>query len=172
MAGAPPLLKNRFIGVLLDAVKVAVAAWAAIYVEPGVSKLLPTIGEPLQYLIAAFIAAAVLEALLQIVLGWPRIEVEWTDKTEDVPISGIVARIRPANQESQPFALTVSTPSGGWLGYQVLRLWMRLGVRLQIRVESALVVPTCEYPSKRGGVPTVMPDDDPALRRTRPDLLI
>lgn len=159
MAGAPPLL-NRFIGVLLEAVKVAVAAWAAIYVEPTVSAILPTIGAPLQYFIAALLAAAVLEVALQLLFGWPRIAVTWSVKGEEGPISEVIARIRPASSESQVFTLKVSVPKGGWLGRLALRSAIRPGVLLRIRIEQASVVPTTESSYKESGVPTTIPDDE------------
>lgn len=152
-------MNSRFLGVLADAAKVAVAAWAAISGEPWVEKILPEAGEPLRYLIAAIIAAVVLELLLQLVFGWPRIVIEWADKGESVPISEVVARVRSVNSESQPFTLKVSVPRGGLIGSLLLRWWTRRA-RLQIRIDGALVVPTCEYPSKRASVPTVAADDE------------
>lgn len=152
-------MKNRFIGVLLDAVKVAVAAWAAIYVEPTVSEILPTIGAPAQYFIAALLTAAVLEVVLQLIFGWPTIAVTWNVKGEEGPISEVIARIRPASSESQPFTLKVSVPNGGWLARLALRSAISPGVLLQIGIERASVVPTTENSYKANGVPTTVPDD-------------
>ncbi|NQX28301.1 hypothetical protein HQQ81_13215 [Microbacteriaceae bacterium VKM Ac-2854] len=145
---------------LLDAVKVAVAAWAAIYVEPKVSEILPTIGAPLQYLIAALLTAAVLEVTLQLLIGWPRIAVTWSVKGEDGPISEVIARIRPASNESQPFIVKVSVPNGGWLARLALRSAIRPGALLRIRIEQASVVPTTENSYKKNGVPTTIPNDE------------
>jgi hypothetical protein len=159
VAGAAPHLTNRISGVLGSAIKVAIAAWGTIAIEPWAEQTFPTLGKPLQFLIAAIIAAVTLEILLQVFFGWPRIRVAWSIKGEDAPISEVVARVRRSNKESQVFALKISTPLGGWIGYQLLRLYMLSGAQLQIRIERASIVPTCELSSKVGGVPTVVPDD-------------
>lgn len=159
MAGAPPHLTNKISGVLGDAIKVAIAAWGAIAIEPWAEQTFPSLGKPIQFLIAAIIAAVILEILLQICFGWPRINVAWSVKGEDAPISEVVARIRRSNKESQVFDLKISTPRGGWIGYQLLRLYTMSGAQLQIRIERASIVPTCELSSKVGGVPTIVPDD-------------
>ena len=139
--------------------KVAMAAWTTLSLEPWAEKTLPMAGKPLQFLVAAIISAATLEILLQVVLGWPKIKLTWSVKGEDAPISEVVARIRPGNSESQVYSLKLSAPSAGWLGYQILKLYTLSGVRLQIRIDQASIVPTCEVSSKIGGVPAVVPDD-------------
>jgi hypothetical protein len=159
MAGASPILTNRILDVIRDAVKVAFAAWGALSIEPWAGATFPTLGKPLQFLLAAVIAAAVLEFLLQIFLGWPRIRITWSIKGEDAPISELVARVRSANSVTQVFKLKISTPSSGWIGYQVLRLYMRLGGVLQIRIERASIIPTRESSSKSESLPTVTSDD-------------
>lgn len=159
MAGASPLLTNRIFGVLANAVKIAVAAWGAVWIEPKVQEILPNAGEPIHYLLAAVLAASTLELLLQVILGWPRIRIAWAVKGEDAPISEVVARVRKSTANSQVFSIKVSTPPGGWLGYQLFRGYMRLGVKLQIRIERAPIIPTCEGTSKFNGLPTVAADD-------------
>ncbi|WP_285241506.1 hypothetical protein [Pseudarthrobacter sp. MEB009] len=139
--------------------KVAMAAWTTLSLEPWAEQTFPMFGEPVQFLFAAIISAITLELLLQIFLGWPRIKVVWSVKGEDAPISEVVARIRPGNAESQVYSLKVSAPSAGWLGYQILRLNALCGAQLQIRIDQASVVPTCEASSKTAGVPSVVPDD-------------
>lgn len=160
MAGAASLLKNRFIGVLLDAVKVAIAAWAALYVEPTVSEILPNAGAPLQYLLAALFTAVVLEFALQLFFGWPRISVTWGVKGEEAPISEVLARIRPGSAESQVFTLKIAVPAGGWLGQLILRSAILPGTQLVVGIEQASIVPTTENSFKAGGIPTVVADDE------------
>lgn len=153
-------MNKRFTWVFINTLKVGVAAWTAIWVEPWIAETLPNAGTPIHYLVAALLAALVLESAFQFFFGWPRIKIEWADKGESVPISEVVARIRPSNSESQAFTLKVSTPPEGIIGYQVLKCCMkRSNVRLQVRIEHALIVPTCEYPSKRRSTPTVTSDD-------------
>lgn len=159
MAGASPHLTNRISGVLGNALKVAIAAWGTIAIEPWAEETFPSLGKPIQFLIAAIIAAVVMEILLQIFLGWPRISVVWSAKGEEAPLSEVVARIRQSNKVSQVFDLKIFTPQGGWIGYQFLRFYTLFGAQLQIRIERAPIVPTCELSSKVGGVPTVVPDD-------------
>jgi hypothetical protein len=159
VAGAAPHLTNRMSGVLGSAFKVAIAAWGTIAIEPWPEQTFPMLGKPLQFLIAAIIAAVTLELLLQVFLGWPRIRVVWSVKGEDAPISEVVARVRRSNKESQVFDLKISTPLGGWIGHQLLRFFTLSGAQLHIRIERASIVPTCELSSKVGGVPTIVPDD-------------
>lgn len=153
-------MRSRIAGVLGDAMKVTIAAWSAIWIEPWVEQAFPAFGTPLHYFIAAAIAAVILECILQIVLGWPRIKITWSVKNEDVEIAEIVARMGKRNPSSQVFNLKISTPNGGWLGYQLLRAYMHLGLELHIRVDRALLVPTREDGvSKTDGLPTVLPHD-------------
>lgn len=163
MAGASPLLTNRLVGVLGDALKVAIAAMATLWIEPWTASTFSAAPTAVRYLIAAVIAAVVLEFLLQIVLGWPTIKIEWTDKLASAPISEVRATVRPSSSESQVFHLDISTASAGWVGNQALRLLFRTGATLNIQIERALVVPTCESSSKDGtgssGVPTVTAND-------------
>lgn len=159
MAGASPHLTNKIPGILADALKVAIAASGAIAIDPWVEQTFPALGKPLQTLVAAIIAAAILEGLLQLLFGWPRINIAWSVEGEDAPILEVVARIRRNSKESQVFNLKISTPAGGWLGYQLLRWYTTSGAQLHIRIERASIVPTCEHSSKADGVPTVVPDD-------------
>lgn len=153
-------MKNRLISVLGDALKVAVAAWSAIWIEPWVQAVFPAIGQPLHYFLAAAISAVTLEFILQIVLGWPRVKIMWAVKNEDVEIAEIVARMSERNPNSQVFNLKISTPNNGWLGYQILRGYMRLGLELHIRIDQALLVPTREDGgSKLDGLPAIWPHD-------------
>lgn len=152
-------MTNRIFGVLASALKIAVAAWGAVWIEPKVQEILPNAGEALHYLIAALIVASTLELFLQVFLGWPRIRIAWAVKGEDAPITEIVARVRRTNANSQVFSIKVSTPPGGWIGYQLFRGYMCLGVRLQVRIERAPIIPTCEGSSKFNGLPTVAADD-------------
>ncbi|MFP3579999.1 hypothetical protein SB659_10500 [Arthrobacter sp. SIMBA_036] len=152
-------MTSKIYGVLGNAFKVAIAAWGTISIDPWAEQTFPLLGKPIQFLIAAIIAAIILEFLLQVIVGWPRIRVEWRDKAEDAPITEIVARIRQSNSESQVFSLKISAPGGGWLGHQLLKLYTRSGAQLKICIEQASIVPTCELSSKVGGAPSVMPDD-------------
>lgn len=147
-------------GVLWDAAKVALAVWGVLAVEPFLEKDLPNLDEGWRYLISAIFAAIILEFLFQTVLGWPRIHVHWTVAAEDAPISEIVARVTKRKTDSQVFSLSISTPSGGWVGYQFLKFLMLLGVTLQIRIEQASLVPSVEKSRKVGERPTVTPDDE------------
>ncbi|WP_100345974.1 hypothetical protein [Compostimonas suwonensis] len=144
---------------LWDALKVAVAAWAVILLDPWLEETFPTVGDPIRFLVSAIVAALILELLVQFVFGWPTIKIAWRVKDEEAPISELAARIRPGNRESQVFSLKVSVPSGGLIGHHVLRRCFRSGAQLSIRVERASVVPTCEASFKTAGVPTVAPDD-------------
>lgn len=150
-------MTNKVLGVLGDALKIAVAAWATLWIEPRTEEAFPALPEPVHYLIAAVVAAVLLELLLQILFGWPHIKVEWSDKLESAPISEVRAKIRRSTSESQPFHLEVSVPSRGWIGHQLLRLYSRAEVTLHIQIEQARIVPTCENSSRVGSSPNRQP---------------
>ncbi|TQJ40602.1 hypothetical protein FBY33_2669 [Arthrobacter sp. SLBN-112] len=154
-------MKNPFFGVLSEAAKVAVAVWVVLWAEPFLESSMPSIDAGWRYLLSAIFTAVVLEVLLQIVFGWPRVDVQWGVKGEDAPIANaLVARVTKRKPDSQVFSLRISAPSGGWLGYQILKLWMLIGVKLQIRIERASVVPSVENSPKVNGLPTVKSDDE------------
>jgi len=149
---------NPFVRVVFEAAKVAAVVWIVVVVDPLLEETFPRVDAGWRYLVSAVLFAALLEGGLQLLFGWPRIVVEWSCKTSDVSSSRITARIPQRKIDSQAFELRVSTPTGGWLGYQVLRLLMLLGVTLQIRVDRAAVLPSVENYHTIAGVPTVTPD--------------
>lgn len=156
-------MTNRFGGVLFDALRVAAAAWIALWIDPWTQETFPMLPVPVRFLMAAIIAAVTLEFLLQVLIGWPRINIEWTDRAENAPLSEIRAKIRESTSESQPFHFEVAAASGGWLGHQILKLYFRAETTLHIQIERALIVPTCEHSSRAGTGPgrvlTVTADD-------------
>lgn len=153
-------MNNRIASVIWEALKVALTIWGVLAVDPWVEVTLPKVEAGWRYLISAVVAATLLELILQLALGWPRIKIQWEDKGESAPISGIVARVSKRKKVSQVFILKVSTPPGGWLGYQIMKLWMRLDVSLQIRIERVAVTPTVERSSLTHNIPSVTPDDE------------
>ena len=153
MAGATTLLTSRILGVVGDAAKVAVAAWAALWIEPWADETIPSLPKPLSFLLAAVIAAIVLELIFQILFGWPEIRVQWSDKSETAPLSEVRAKIRGSTSDSQALKFEVQVASGGWLAHQLMKLYTRAQLTLQIRIEHALIVPTCEHSSRTGTVP-------------------
>lgn len=153
MAGAAPLLTSRIFGVVAEASKVAVAAWATLWIEPWVEETIPSLPEPLSFFLAAVTAAIVLELIFQILFGWPEIRVQWTDDSESAPLSEVRAKIRGSTSDSQALKFEVQVASGGWLAHQLMRLYTRARLTLQIRVEHALIVPTCEHSSRTGIAP-------------------
>lgn len=153
-------MKHRVTSIAREALKVAVTAWAVLSLDPWVAATFPNIGPGVRYFVSALVAATVLEALLQLVFGWPRIEVRWYDKRDEVAVDSIVARVTKRNPSTQVFAMRVSAPPSGWLGYQVMRALMRTRPTLQVRIERAGVKPTVESASLMNGKPTVVADDE------------
>lgn len=152
-------MKHRALPVLWEAAKVAVVVWVVLAIEPAVADIFPKLDVGWRYLISATATALVLEIVLQVFLGWPRIVVQWSVKAEPTPISSIVARVNKRNRNSQVFVVRVSTPPSGWLGYLILKGWMRLGVTLQIRIDRAAAAPTVDGASRENGIPSIRPDD-------------
>lgn len=153
-------MTDQFRGVLGDAIKIAAAAWATFWAEPWTDRL-TWLPEPLRFLLAAVVAALVLEVLLQIVGGWPKIRIEWRDPNDSVPLQEIRANFRKSTSSSQVFKVVISAPPGGWLGHQLLRLLMRADLTLLIQVQKASITPNRESSSddERGSGKAITPDD-------------
>lgn len=153
-------MNNRIFGVLGDALKVAGAAWGVLWLEPWTDQAFSNLDKGWRFLISAFIAAIFVELVWQLVLGWPRMEVHWAARGEDVALTEIRAKASKRKPDTQAFHLRISAPSKGWLGHQILRLWMCFGVTLQIRIEQASVVPSVEDSHKVDTRPTTVPDNE------------
>ncbi|VXB74286.1 hypothetical protein [Pseudoclavibacter sp. 8L] len=123
------------------------------------SETLKAIPEPWPFLVAALMAALVLEILVQVFLGWPRLKIEWVDKADDAVLASIVVRITKRRPDSQVFALKITSIGGGWLGYLLLRGLMTMRVQLQVRVDRVDLVPTCESTSFCADLPTIRAED-------------
>jgi hypothetical protein len=134
--------------------------WVVLWADPWVASALPDLGPGWRYLISAALTATVLEFVLQVLLGWPRITVRWEEKGRPIPITTIGARMTRRKPDSQVFVLHVRTSDGGWLGYQLLRALMRFRPALRIRIDQATVVPTAEYGSQVLGQMTVSADNE------------
>lgn len=144
-----------------DAVKIAVAAWGAFYIEPTIGQILPTVPTPLRYLISVLIPALVIAAFCQLCVGKAEIEIIWEDKKESAPLSEVRARVRKSNNNTQIFRLHVYDSTNGWIARRIMnRLFSDNQASLQIRIIGALVVPTCESSSKINGIPAVSAEDE------------
>lgn len=158
MERAPPFVTNRLASVLGEAAKVGVAVWVVLTADPWVAQNLPALNAGWRYALSTIITVLLVEILLQLILGWPRISILWEAKGEAAPISSIVARATRRNPNSQVFVVKVSIPPSGWVSYQALRLLMLFDVTLQIRIDRAGVIPTVENASLNGTAATVTPD--------------
>lgn len=150
-------MKGRFKGVLKEACKIAVAAWSVTWIEPQVGKFMTDVNPAVTFLISALLAAVILEILLQVVCGWPRLNIEWSEKNIQVPIADIDARFNPKTSSCQPFRLDLMLPEQGWLGFQILKWLLTKGVTLEVSIQTVSVFPTCEFSSKlsKGDLPAV-----------------
>lgn len=153
-------MTNRIASVLGEAAKVGAAVWVVLTVDPWVAENLPELNVGWRYTLSTIATVVLLEIVLQLILGWPRISIQWEAKGESAPISSIVARATRRNTNSQVFAIKVLIPPSGWVSYQALKLLMLPDVTLQIRIDRAGAVPTVEKSSLDGTAATVTPDSE------------
>lgn len=151
-------MTHRITSVLGEAAKVGVAVWIVLAVDPWVTKNLPELNAGWRYALSTIAAVVFMEILLQLILGWPRISIQWEAKGESAPISSIVARATKRNSNSQVFVVKILIPPSGWVSYQALKLLMLFDVTLQIRIDRSGAVPTVEKSSLDGTAATVTPD--------------
>lgn len=122
-------------------VKLAVAAWATVSLEPLLAVLFPDWWELARYLVSALVCALVIELVLVTLVGRPRIELLWNESGSTEPIdriSAVVSQRRP-NVHMHTVKLNVSPSS--LLGLAALRRWSRWGVGIDIVIERAPLRP-------------------------------
>jgi hypothetical protein len=152
-------VSNRIGGVVIEAAKVGVIVWAVLALDPWVAQVFPDLPAGLRYGISAIPQALVLEAILQIAFGWPRIDVHWCEHGETKPLSSLVLRANRRTKAAQSLDVDIQAATTGWIGHQLLRWWMRSGVTLRIRADEAPISPAVERSSKRGNIAAVRPAD-------------
>lgn len=150
-------MNSKFSEILIESLKIAGATWIVVWADPWTAKTFPTFPVSLRYLLSAVIAALVIEILMQIIFGWPHIDIRWRDEAQksEVEIREICAHIRPSNPNSQAFELNVSSKSNGFFGRFFLKQISKNGTKIHIKIVTASVVPTRETSSKIGGNPAV-----------------
>ena len=128
-------MSGRISTLLSDSSKVAIATWAVAGIEPYLEGIIPSVPEFVRVLVAAMIAGVALEFFLQIIIGYPRINIEWLEKNDNTPLSGLIARIRPSNRESQPFTLKVYVESGGWMSEWIVRRLISPDLKVHVEID-------------------------------------
>lgn len=149
------------IGALLrDSSKVALATWAVSGIEPHLEDCIPQTPEFMRVLIAAVIAGLILEFILQILIGYPRINIEWTERGDHNTLSELAARIRPSNRESQLFTLKVSVATGGWMSEKMIKWLLFRDLEAHIEVHGIMAESMVESSSRTSlnGNSAVLPD--------------
>lgn len=153
-------MKDRIGGVVVEAAKVGVVVCCVLALDPWVEQAFPDLPAALRYAVTAVPEVILLEVILQIIFGWPRIDVRWTEHDDAASVSSLVLRANRRTKVAQSVDLSVHASTSGWVGHQILRLWMRAGVMLRIMADEAPISPAVERSSKRDNVATVHPADD------------
>lgn len=139
---------------LVEAAKVAVVATASFTIEPLFEQVFPYLNQVIRFFLCAAASALLLEFVLVVLFGWPRITIVWELKDETV--RALVARFSPRKPSSQPFNFKVEATNCGWLGYKLLRLLLGKDSELRVAIDRAQLFPICEQSSQTLGRPAVL----------------
>lgn len=150
---------SRFVATLVEAAKVGVLVWGALCVDDTVKTMFPTLPDGVRYFAAAMVGALVLELVIAIVLGVPRVQVQWFAGGDGEELQMIdIASTRRA-MASGPYTVKVVIPYTGWLGRIALWAFVPRGSLMRIRVPNAPVKPFVENADEYDSLPTVTADD-------------
>lgn len=146
---------------ILDASKVALAAWATLKLDPYLEKNLPYFNKPMLFFFSAFTCAILLEFIYIFAIGRPKIKIIWRDD-KNIDLSGIKAKISRRSKETKLFKINVILPDQSYLGRLILNRLINDNVRLRIGIERAEVKPICDKSSNYLQVPAVVACDKSA----------
>lgn len=150
---------SRLTGTLVEAAKVGVLVWGVVAVDPTVAVTFPNWPDAVRYFVVAAVGALLLEGILAIVFGVPRIQVQWFAGGDGEELRDIdIATTRRA-MASIPHTVKVSIPRTGWLGQFALWAFVPSGSVMRIRVPNAPVEPSVESSDDYDSFPTVAADD-------------
>jgi hypothetical protein len=157
MAGASARVSNRVTGVVFEAAKVGAVVWGVLAVDPWVQQTFPDLPTGWRYAISAVCQVLILEVVLQLAFGWPRIDLRWMAHGDATPLRALVLNASRRTKVAESIDLELQVPTTGWLGHQLLRASMRWGVILRIRADEAPIDPSVERSSQRDGAAAVRP---------------
>lgn len=163
-------MNERIKEILSEGLKVAIAAWTAISLEPCLEQWMSAVPQLIRVLIAAVIAGLILEFFLQVLIGKPRIVIEWVDTRDHlVPLSELVANIRESTNESQPFIIKIRFPEVGVMARCAMKKLMLPEISLNVRLDRLQAHCIIENSSLIGNSenPSVVSDQDRSGLRIR-----
>jgi hypothetical protein len=118
---------------LVEAIKVGLVAWGVIALDPTLAEWFPDTPSLVRYLVAVLVGALLLELLIAVVLGVPRVHVQWFSPHDPQPLEKLDIESTRRMMTSGPLHLKVVIPPAGWIG-RGLRRWL-LGSRVQLRIK-------------------------------------
>lgn len=151
---------SRFLSTLVEAAKVGLVAWGVLAVDPLLETLLPTWPLLVRYLLGVLVGALVLEFVIAVFLGVPRVHVRWFVPGDPKPLSSIDITTTRRAKASGPFTVKVLIPPTGWLGRWSLRKLLVPELVLRIKVQTAPLRPFVDDSDEYNEFPTVLPNDE------------
>lgn len=160
---------TRLRGLLIEAGKVAVVAWAVLSLDDWLEAALPTVPDVVRYLLSALLCAVVLEFIIMIAVGPARLKIEWTEKGDPKPQGDLLVRVSSRNPNSSVFTVKVHVMPTSLVARLQLAV-MRLEPTLRIMLADAPLRPTVESSSTDSSIPAFSANDatcgfDVRLRR-------
>lgn len=160
MERAKSEVKNRWGVIASESAKVAVLVWVVSFLDPFVEQVLPKLGLGFRYLLSALVSAFVLEVVLQLVFGWPKLTIRWVEQGEPVaPRRELIARMTLRKKVTGVVRLNVTASSDGWLGHFLLRVIVGGGSVLRVELNESSLRPFVDGSSERNDADTVVPND-------------
>jgi hypothetical protein len=153
---------TQFSTTLAEAGKAFVTAWAVVALDPWLGEQLPRVPELLRWGLSALVCAVLLEIVLVVAVGRPRLFIHWSVYGDPADIHQIVAKVSANHPESELFNFKLALSRRTWLGGWVLRGLLKGRTQLRVLLTQAELIPTVEGSSYEGEVPAVIAD-----RRTK-----
>lgn len=124
-------------GLILEGVKVGIAAWVTFWLGPIISEHLPDIWPLAVHLGTALVSAVLLEVIYLLVAGRPVLEVVWSIPGAAEPLSELKVVINEFVRESEVFRLEARLLRSSGLGHLVLAKALERGLRVEVSVPHA-----------------------------------
>lgn len=126
-------MSSEFKGAMIHAVQLAVAVFAAIFLEPWATETFPEV--PLWAILAALavVAAVAVEVLTQAIIGRPRVDLVWYLEQNPVPVTQIQADM----PTSLVYAIHAKLTAGSWLASCAVKHLAKSDAVISVRFPSS-----------------------------------
>ena len=146
----------------VEVLKVALAAWGTLWLEPWVDGWFKAPPKFLTFAIAGLISATLLHVGFLLLFGNPRTQVVWKRVHDATPCTSIELRLPTPASQSELYQIEVSRPEFGWVGSFFARRWIKKGLVLRISAGQAPVYATIDNCSESPDGSALVTENDRA----------